>query len=818
MGKSSQTISGIVLACIVAFASPAPAQGPSQEQLRQLEQLTPAQTDAIRKALDDTQSVVQPPITEPSIVEPRNVDAEGVAGEDSEAEDDVDDGDAEWPPLRRFGYDLFAGEPTTFAPATDIPIPVDYVIGPGDTIELQLFGSQNAFFSLVVARDGVLNLPEIGPVPVSGLKFSDLRETIQQRISEQMIGVKASITMGRLRSIRIFILGDAHRPGSYTVSALSTMTNALFVSGGISPIGSLREVQLKRNGRLVGSLDLYDLLLRGDTSSDARLQPGDVIFIPPVGPTVGVDGQVRRPAIYEIRGEKTVAEVIELAGGLLPSAYPQASQIERINEERERTIISVDLTASDNLARSVVADDVVRIFSVLEKKEDVVFLSGHVYREGTFQWRPGMRMSNLVETVDDLMEKADLHYVLVRREDPVTQQVSAFSADLTKVFASSGGDSDPLLRPKDRVIVFDQESDRREVIDPLLAELRLQGRHDDPAPIVGVSGRVRTAGKYPLEDGMRVSDLIRAGGFLHEAAYVLEAELTRYGVGSGQGRETELVNVDLARVLSGDTTADITLQPYDILNIKEIPLWRELEVVEIQGEVRFPGNYPIRRGERMSSILQRAGGLTDLAFAEGAVFLRTDLRRREQEQLNELAKRLAGEVESAAAGSDEDSAAQAARRALLQQVEETEATGRLVIDLPQILQGGSTTADVVLQDGDRLLVPRQSQTVTIIGEVQFPTSHVFESNIGRSDYIERSGGLTSRADKRRIYVVRANGGVITSSGSRFFRGRNGGDIRPGDTIVVPLDADYISRLSLWTSVTTIIYNIGVAAAAVASFN
>ena len=350
-----------------------------------------------------------------------------------------------------------------------------------------------------------------------------------------MIGVKASITMGRLRSIRVFILGDAHRPGSYTVSSLSTMTNALLVSGGVSSIGSLRNVQLKRNGRLVGSLDLYDLLLRGDTSGDARLQPGDVIFIPPVGPTVGVDGQVRRPAIYEIRMEKSVGEIIELAGGLLPSAYPQASQIERINEDRERTMINIDLSDSTKLAELVLADDILRIYSVLEKKEDVVFLDGHVYRDGTFEWRTGMRVSNLIQSIDDLIPKADLHYVLVRREDPATQQVSVFSVDLANIFQSPRSAADPLLRPRDRVMVFDQEGDRRVMIDPILEELKLQARHDEPSPIVGVSGRIMSPGRYPLEEGMRVGDLIRAGGYLDEAAYVLEAELTRYAVGTDAG-------------------------------------------------------------------------------------------------------------------------------------------------------------------------------------------------------------------------------------------------------------------------------------------
>jgi polysaccharide export outer membrane protein len=454
MGKTRRTFALILAALMLALSLAATGQQPTSEQLRQLEQLTPAQREAIREAIEDSQTVVQPPIAEPPIIVPREGDADEAAAPDSELP--ATEGEVE-PPLERFGYGLFAGEPTTFAPATDIPIPVDYVIGPGDTIELQLFGNQNALYSLVVARDGVLNVPEIGPIPVAGLKFSDLVTTLQQRITEQMIGVKASITMGPLRSIRVFILGDAYRPGSYTVSALSTMTNALFVSGGINEIGSLRNIQLKRNGQLVARMDLYDLLLRGDTSKDARLQPGDVIFIPPVGKSVGVDGEVRRPAIYELRGERTVGEVLELAGGLLPTAYPQASQIERINVDRERTIVNIDLTLDEGLLTDVVSDDVVRIYSVLEKKEDIVFLEGHVYRDGAFQWRSGMRLLDLIPTIDDIQPKADLHYIVVRREDPATQQISAISADMTAALADSASPANPLLEPRDRVIVFDQE-------------------------------------------------------------------------------------------------------------------------------------------------------------------------------------------------------------------------------------------------------------------------------------------------------------------------------------------------------------------------
>ena len=824
MGTKKRTTAGIVLSLLAASLLPTSGYAQTPEQLRQLEQLTPAQRAAIFDALDDQESESQAPITQPPVISPRAVaqpsfqstessDGEGIPGltESKRAE-------AARPELKPFGYDLFAGEPSTFAPATDIPIPVDYIIGPGDTIEVQLFGNENAQYNLVVTRDGILNFPKIGPISVVGLEFSELRQSLQLQISEQLIGVKASITMGPLRSIRVFVLGDAYRPGSYTVSALSTMTNALFVSGGINTIGSLRNVQLKRNGRLVSTIDLYDLLLKGDTSGDARLQPGDVIFIPPLGKTVGVDGEVRRPAIYELKGESSVNEVISLAGGLLPTAYPQASQIERINEYRQRTVIDVDLATPAGMSVVVRADDTVRIYSVLEKREDIVLLSGHVHRSGSFQWHNGMRLTDLIPSVRDLRPQADLRYVMIRRETEDALQMLALSANLESALTSPGTEVNILLRPRDQVTVFDLSADRSSVIAPVIDELRQQASQNTPSQIVAIGGRVRAPGFYPLEEGMRISDLLRAGGHLDEAAYALDAELTRYEIQEGRFRETALIEVNLARVLSGDAISDFVLEPHDILNIKEIPLWRDLEQVEVVGEVRFPGTYPIRRGERLSSVIERAGGLTDLAFAQGAIFLREELRRREQEQLRELLARLEGEVSAANISPGGDESTQAARTSLLRQVRQTRPTGRLVIDLPVILAGAfDTSADVILANSDRLLIPKESQTVTVIGEVQYPTSHIFEPNVDRNDYIDKSGGTTSEADKKRIYVVRSDGSVEPASGSMFFRNRGGGDIYPGDTIVVPFDADRYNKLNLWTSVTTIIYNIGVAAAAVASF-
>ncbi len=809
MGIALRALTRMVVVSLVTWSLAAASYGQSAQQLRQLEDLTPAQRAALLEALGESDSGLA---AEPELSNPVNVTPREVASVQPLPASPVHE------PLQPYGYDLFAGQPSTFAPATDIPIPVDYVIGPGDTIELQLFGSQSALYSLVVGRDGVLNVPEIGPVSVSGLKFSDMTAALQQRISEQLIGVRSSITMGPLRSIRVFVLGDAYRPGSYTVSALSTMTNALLVSGGVNSIGSLRNIQLKRNGQTVTTIDLYDLLLNGDTSGDARLQPGDVIFIPPVGNTVGVAGEVRRPAIYELRGEGSVSDILDLAGGILPAAYPEASRIERINADRERTVIDVDLSTPDGLSVAVKGDDTIRVFSILEKREDVVLLNGHVFRPGPFQWREGMRITDLIPSIDELQARADLDYVLIRREIPEELRIGVFSADLGAALARPGSSDDIELHPRDHVFVFDVGAGRADLVEPVLAELRLQSSREAPTQVVTVNGRVRAPGRYPLEDQMRVSDLLRAGGRLDEAAYVLEAELTRFTIDVDQSWRADLISVNLAGVLAGDRMADLELAPHDVLSIKEIPEWRELEQADVAGEVRFPGSYPIRRGEKLSSLIARAGGLTDLASPEGAIFVRADLRLREQQQIAELANRLESEVESAAAASQEDAGEySAARQALLDQVKKTEATGRLVIDLKSILADErQPNADVVLRDADRLLIPQRSQTVTVIGEVQFPTSHIFESGVDRNDYISLSGGMTADADKRRIYVVRADGSVESSSGSAFRRKGNS-DIYPGDTIVVPLDADRMSKLSLWTNVTTIIYNIGIAAAAVASF-
>jgi polysaccharide export outer membrane protein len=724
--------------------------------------------------------------------------------------------------LKPFGYDLFERSPSTFAPVTNIPVPSDYTIGAGDELDLQLYGSQNRNLRLIVGRDGRVNLPELGPINVGGQLFSSAKATIEARIERQLIGVRGSVSMGDTRSIRVFVLGEAQRPGSYTISGLGTITSALFASGGVKRIGSLRKIQLKRQGTVVRQLDLYDLLIRGDTTDDAKLLQGDVIFIPPVGPTVSADGEVRRPAVYEIKNESTVADLVELAGGLTPQADTSNAMLTRIDEAQHRIVVPVSLAAAASKLQGLRNGDLIRVTRLRPTLDSGVAVEGHVYTQGNFAFRAGMRLSDVIRSVDDLLPNADLHYVLIRRELAPDRRITVLSADLAVALLAPGSKADLALQPRDRIMVFDLASGRDRVIQPVIDELRLQSNLARPTEVVHVDGRVKVPGEYPLESGMTVTDLVRAGGGLSDAAYGGNAELTRYRVVNGEVRRTELINIDLSAAMRGDPAGNVTLQPFDNLSIKEVSQWQGREGVTLAGEVRFPGHYSIKRGETLKSVVTRAGGLTEFAFPEGSVFTREELKKREQEQLDMLAERMQRDLtvlalEGTAANQGGAGAALSVGQTLLSQLRGAKAVGRLVIDLPHSLtaQPGSSQ-DVILRDGDQLIVPRFQQQVTVIGEVQNTTSHLFRAELARNDYIALSGGITRNGDRGRIYVVHANGSVVAGEGNRWFEGSQV-PIKPGDTIVVPLNAERMPALPFWTAVTTIIYNVAIAAAAVHSF-
>lgn len=752
----------------------------------------------------------------------------------------LDTGDVGAAALQPFGYELFEppevgtipapaplGQMGTIDTTPQLPmagpVPADYVLGPGDGVRVQLFGKVNNIYDLEVSRDGTLNIPELGPMSVAGMRFSDFRTELERRVQELLIGTQLSVTMGALRTIRVFVVGDVNKPGSYVVSSLATISSALYQSGGISDVGTLRDIQLKRRGEIVAQLDLYDLLLRGDTTDDEQLQQGDAIFVPPIGTTVGVGGAVKRPAIYEVEGEVTLGEALELAGGLAAEAYPEGSRLERIGVKKVRSVLNVDMSSDAGRSMSVKNGDTLIVPSILPELEDTVVLEGHVHRPGPYEWHLGMRITDLIPSLNALKPGADANYLLIRRERESGLGIETLSADLAAALANPESAADVRLEPRDTVYVFTLEFGRQRIIQPILDRLKLQARYGNLYEEVRIAGRVRAPGSYPLDEGMRVSDLLRAGGNLAEGAYTREAELTRMTVTAGQERSKRIIEIDLQAALRGDPDANLLLEPYDHLNVSPIPDWESDWSVTVEGEVRFPGEYQILRGETLSQLMERAGGLTSEAFAEGAIFLREDLKEREAEQLGVLANRLESDLVSLSlqnidtTGSDALSIGQS----FLAQLRSTEPVGRLVIDLNSILGESAakrSASDVELKDGDRLLIPGRTQSVTVLGEAQYPASHLYVPDFGRDDYIARSGGVTRRADEGLIYIVRASGAVVSGDRSSWFRRSASVEIRPGDTIVVPLDTDRMRPLTFWTNVTQVFYQIAIAVAAIQTFN
>lgn len=817
------------LASAAETNSPTTPQVDTDKIREQCNSITPQQRQMAKAAGYDLDSLCnsfesmtqQQSLEQPVTVEPRSVE-ENTKSTEEDLEDGLEDDplqedrkeqSLEKGELAQFGYDLFAGVPTTFAPATDIPVRADYVVGPGDTINVQLFGKTNANFELLIQRDGKINFPELGPISLSGLTYTEMKELLVSRVKEQMIGVNISITMGELRSIQVFVLGEAYRPGSYTISSLSTMTNALFSSGGITQVGSLRNIQLKRSGKLISTLDLYDLLLRGDTSDDVRLLPGDVLFVPPIGDVVSIAGEVKRPAIYELKEAESAGDLLRIAGGLLPNAYPDMATIERIEKRGDKTVVNLNLSNSVGKSTSIKNGDFIKVPSVLDRMENIVTLSGHVHRPGTYQWRKGMRVSDLVKSIDSLMPNSDVNYAVLKRERLPLRELEVLHVNLKSVFSNRGGESDILLNSRDELIVLDLLTPRDTLLVDVLDQLKLQSTTGKLAQIVLIRGDVNFPGEYPLTDNMTISQLVQAAGGLKEAAYLNGAELTRQDLTDAEKASIKHIEIDLAKELSRNHSFE--LQPKDKLAIFTTPEYSEDLTITLEGEVLFPGVYEFKRGETLSQVIARAGGFTSMAHIQASVFTREDLKVQEAKQLEELRERMrediaANELEEAAAGkgtSIKDA------ETLLNALSETEALGRLVISLEDIVSGRN--ADIQLKDGDHLVIPTFRQEVSVLGEVQHSTSHLYNREWMLEDYLEKSGGLTNRADDDRIYVVKADGSVFLPNQSGWLTHQNE-MLSPGDTIVVPLDTDRIKSLALWTSVSQIVYQLALGAAAVKS--
>lgn len=714
--------------------------------------------------------------------------------------------------LKPFGYELFNQSQNLMLPDVSMPVPENYLVGPGDTINIQLIGKENQEYELEVSRDSTLSLPRIGSIPVSGLTFDELKSNLHRRIKRQYIGVDAFITLGELRSIQVFVLGEVNAPGSYSIEGLSSITNALLNGGGITEIGSLRNIALKRAGKKIATLDLYDLLLNGDTKNDKRLRPGDVVHVPALKRTVSISGEVRRPGIYELKNEKNLKDVVSLAGGLLPEARSNHIKVERILDD-EKKLIAINYDTKSGKNTLVESGDILSIESILDRQENVVRLEGEVLTPGLYQWHPELHLLDVLRSMRDLKNTADPEYILIKRYLPPEYKLSIITSSLRKAIAEPMGHENIFLQPRDEVLVLNLSDKRILEIKPIVEQLAAQSKANEPTQIVRITGQVRGEGTYPLVPGMRILDLINAGGRLSESAFTMEAELTRFETKAGKPREMSHITIQLGDALNGKPNANIALHPYDLLNIKEIPLWEEADQVELVGEVQFPGKYTIQRGESLYNLLERAGGLTPYAYPEGAVFIREGLRVREQERLDAMAANLEAELASISlerSGDPTQIQGVGAANQLLTKLRSTNAAGRLVIDLGQIAVGERKKDPIILRGGDKLYVPSKMQEVSVIGQVFHPTSHLFKENLNAIDYVNFSGGMTKKADPESVYIVRANGSVQLAENNWLDQAP---DIFPGDTVVVPLDAERISSLKLWTSISQILYQLGLTAAA-----
>lgn len=923
--KILKTTTTLLLAA--TFSLSALAQGLTPEQIARFGTMSPAEQQRLAKQLGidipkggkQQQSQELPQTIEKS--EP---------GETRKFEPKASDDDG----LPLFGYDVFAGEPTSFTPIADLPVPSDYIVGPGDEISIQLFGKENEQHLLTVGRDGFINMPKLGPISVAGKAFSQVRDDLTLRIKKQIIGADVAVGMGELRLMQVYVLGDANRPGAYNISSLATLTQAIIAAGGVAETGSLRQIEVRRGGKLVQRVDLYDLLINGDKSGDIRLQSGDAIFIHPVAQRVAIDGEVLRPAIYELKGNTSLSELVAIAGGVTPGGSRSGAQITRPTD-RGMDVITRDLGDQSDARFLLSAGDKVLIQGRATHYANAITLSGAFVQSGRRGFEPGMRVLDVL-TTSALRDDADLDIAVLISEDsgknttvryvkpkdvlknpahptnytlakgdelivlPGTDFLRCSADDLyskqqkeldeqaldnvatqfeaanerglivseqsdaagTKTSEQRGDETRSIdlqqelsrqqqfarLQKKklalkrehcglrahyntsldiQRYIQQDIEErqtedksttrlsnirdeaftllgeERKALLAPTLAKLRLQARGGAVQQIVEVRGEVKFPGVYPYASGMALDDLLAVAGGTLESTYQPQGELTRLKHQNGR-----ILLEHSEVVVAGPSLASVALQARDRVNVFQHPDWRNDLTVELAGEVRFPGRYAIQRGETLSDVVARAGGLTEFAFPAGAVLSRESLQQREQRQLERLRRNLKLEVASLALQKNSPTSGLGVSPIeaiqVVEQLDTVEALGRLVINLPAAMQE-SQTHDIILEDHDFLHIPGRTNTVTVVGEVQYPSSHVYEEGLSYKDYLSKAGGLRERADKGRIYIIRANGEVVVPKQSWF-----GTRIAEGDTVVVPIDAQYTDRLTLFSAVSQILFQLGVA--------
>jgi len=661
----------------------------------------------------------------------------------------------------RFGDNLFTS--SHVGEINNALIPEDYLLGPGDNLIISLWGRVQQEWNLTVDRQGKIFIPKVGEISAWGITLSRFEEQLDARLSQVYTGYERRVTLGKIRTIKVFVYGEVRSPGGYAVSAMSTLFNALYMAGGPTGSGSFRQIKLIRD-RDQTSVDLYDFLITGDKSCDLPLLSGDVIFVPLAGSQAIIRGQVRRPGIYELVGAEKISDLLALAGGPTAEAYLGRMMLDRIGESDSRKIVDLDFSG-DEKQNPIMADgDDLTVFSIYDIRENIVWINGMVKHPGTFERSADMRLSELIDKGKLLpnniyLERADLY----RRNSDGRREIIA--VDL-KGLLEGKPENDLVLNDLDSLYIYN--------VDEV-----------EPDRYVFIDGMVQRPGQYPLYGNLTVADLIFLAGNLQSSAYLLVAELARVdSLGN-----TELMQIALDRLDKGDNPL---LRENDRLFVRQIPGYQLHRMITIEGEVRFPGRYALTgKNENLWQLLNRAGGFTEKAFPEGAIFKRgaiaQDLQRKDIENVLEGSQPLLA---------DSTGVLQPVRVLTLK----SQSMDRIIIDMESLIATGGTKSDFKLQAGDYIFIPEIPTGISVLGEVCANGTIKYQPEKKVKYYIDQAGGFTKRADKGEVRLVKANGRVYATGKVSNQR------VDMGDVVIVPSEIkkekDWLKFVSTSLSILT----------------
>jgi len=673
---------------------------------------------------------------------------------------------------RIYGADLFLNANPVFEPNLQIATPLDYIVGAGDELHIDIYGNSEANYALSVSPDGNINIPYVGVVNVGGATIQQATSRIKAKMATIYTAIKngttkVNITLGNIRSIKVIITGEVVKPGTYTLPSVASVFNALYSSGGPTSNGSLRNINVVRGGEVIAHLDLYDFLQNGSMADNVNLRDQDVIQVPPYSTRVELIGAVKRPMLFETKAGETFNDLLKYAGGFTEDAYTGRLSVVRTTGREYRV---EDVLESQFNQFQPKSGDKFTIEKVLNRFANRILLQGAVFRPGQYELSSGLTLSMLIKKADGLKEDAFLKrgYIIRLKDDFQREQLSF---DIAEVLA--GTQADIALKREDMVVI------------PSLFDLKEEYT-------VKVSGEVRKPGKFYFSAGMTLQELIlQAGGFTEagSAKRIEVARRVRNGdedMLSTSAKTAEVYNIDIDDDFSLNDSA-FALEPFDLINVRTIAGYERQRAVRVEGEVLYPGDYTLtRKDERVSDIIKRAGGFTPFAYVEGASLKRTAIGQKELDSTShadqeELATREVLEQERI-------NRLQSLQMATINpeasaKIQQSIKNNYVGIDLPQILKNPGQNDDLLLEEGDVIRVPKQLQTVKISGEVLSPVTALYSNKRNFKSYISQAGGFSQRALKRRSFVVYANGSARSTSKILFFN--NYPKIKPGSEIFVP---------------------------------